>query len=660
MSMVLSACGGSGDIGPPTQEEILIGEITVSDIGPRTATVSFSTLPESDATVRIWLSTDHSDEPALKMITSGKKRDHTVSISGLWSSARWRAEVSAGSASSSIHFQSAEPEWPGSACRQGSLALPVSANALWSTYSDVNGTVNVRTTPGCNGSGSAARFDFNLGDGEWVVAQSDDFSSVLDLTPYSHLWIPFRGTENVPVALEIKIRDVTGGLSMVRLDGGVGVPVWRSWAVDIREFRPQLGELDWSAVSGIEVGFSMPLAAVGARSAIVELADLQAWNLTDERPMVSGFERVGRDERSMAGIAADLLAHQRSHGFLTAWFELAPNLHLYANAMALIVFTLEYERLHDLSDTTAAAYLDAARRMADSLVTLQTLSARGGAWDDSFIEKDGNLVLHAAGSRTLWVGSTAWAGIALILARDILPGGDVYDDTIAAAADYYADLQSCRSSAGLPSGSITEGSEGNISSHLFLQAAVARGLTSSLVADRLAAFIGDQLFDVEQQRFFCGVRVDYGGGFDESVCALAGGGTILGGDARSCLDVIGNWGSEWLLRQGRTQDALMGLAYGRYVFPTRSFADPAVDGLGDIAGPWTPTVEHGAGQWAAAGGPDSSYILQQAESLLCSGGACQGAADNLSAGIGWNTVSTGVAPAAWIYIARHGAFWSRL
>ncbi|HEY5645954.1 MAG TPA: hypothetical protein VIS76_08445, partial [Pseudomonadales bacterium] len=311
-------------------------------------------------------------------------------------------------------------------------------------------------------------------------------------------------------------------------------------------------------------------------------------------------------------------------------------------------------------DPAATSFRDAAYLLADRLVELQQLSARNGAWDDSFRELDGNLVLYPAGSRVMWVGSTAWAGIALILARDLLPEGDRYDGAISAAAAFYRDEQDCRATAGLPAGSVTEGTEGNLSSHLFIAAAAARGLASATGPNDLAAFIADQLFDVEQSRFFCGVRVDFGSGFDRNSCFVGGSGAVVGTDARSCLDVIGNWGAEWLKRQGRPDDALAGLAYSRLVFPTRGFADTGVLGLGDIAGPWTPTVEHGAGQWAASGGPDANFILAEAQGKLCSGGMCQGAADDFTAGIGWNTVSTGIAPAAWMYLAWHGGFWSRL
>ncbi|MDH3588749.1 MAG: hypothetical protein OEQ74_05035 [Gammaproteobacteria bacterium] len=575
-------------------------------------------------------------------------------------SVAWNAEISPSPVTNTMPFITGDPQWPGP-CRTGDMILPVSGAGSWSTYSDSNGSVAVTATTGCEGVGSAARLSFDLGNGEWVVAASNDsFSSPLDLSGYSHLWIPFRGTAGVPVAFEVKLRDNAGALAVARLDGGSGLPVWRSWAVDKRQFLPQVGSLDFTAVSALEFAFSWPLANGGPRSGIVEVGNVSAWNLAAEQPVVNGFEQVSRDETTMAAIAADLLERQQPHGFLPAWFELTPNWHLYANAMALIVFTLEFNRLDDNGDAGANAYLAAAYLLGDRLVELQQRSNRNGAWDDSFRVADGNLALHPIGSRILWVGSTAWAGIALIIARDGLPDGSRYDNAIAAAAQFYGSEQDCRASAGLPSGSVTEGTEGNISSHLFLAAAATRGLAATADPDALAAFIEQTLFDPQQKRFFCGAHVDMGSGFDRDSCTLGGSGAVVAKDANSCLDVTGNWGAEWLRRQNRPADALLGLAYSRLIFPTQSFDDPGVKGLGDIAGPWTPTVEHGAGQWAAAGGPDANFVMAQARASLCSAGVCQGAADDFSAGIGWNTVSTGIAPGAWMYLGWHGGFWSRL
>jgi hypothetical protein len=660
---LLCGCGGSsGDAGTggTSPTDTVITGLTVAAVGSNSATLSFSTTPASAADIGIWLNTDDAAAPPVMTLTSGSAANHSVALDALWSATPWRVEVAAGTAVANTTFTTADPAWP-AACRSGDLTLPVDGAGSWSTYTDSNGSIQIEASPGCDGTGGGARFTFDLGDGEWVVAASNDgFVAPLDLSAHSHLWVPFRGTAGLPVAFEIKLRDSAGALSVARIDGGTGVPVWRSWAVDKREFLPQIGTLDFSAITALEFAFSWPLARGGPRSGTVEVGPPSAWNLAAERPQVTGFERIPRNEAAMAAIAADLLSRQQPHGFIPAWFELAPNWHLYANAMALIVFSLEYERTAGAGDSSSDNYLNAAYLAADRLVELQQLSARSGAWDDSFREVNGALELHPSASRQMWVGSTAWAGIALIIARDLLPDGGRYEAAIAAAAQFYVGEQSCRTTAGLPAGSITEGTEGNVSSHLFLAAAAERGLTDAAVADALADFIAASLYDPQQRRFFCGARVDFGTGFDRDSCTLGGSGAVVGGDGRGCLDVTGNWGVEWLVRQDRSDDALLGLAYSRHVFPTRGFADPGVKGLGDIAGPWTPTVEHGAGQWAAAGGPEAHYVMSEAYTKLCTEGACQGAADDLTAGIGWNTVSTGIAPGAWMYLAWHGGFWSRL
>jgi len=658
---ILAGCGGnSGGPAETGAMDTLISAVTVDAVSSNSVSLSFTTTPASDATVRIWLSTDSAETQPLVTIDSDRAVNHSITLDALWSATPWRVEVSAGAGSATTTFTTADPTWP-DVCRRGDLGLPVDGAGSWSIYTDSNGSIAIEATSGCEGGGTGARLTFDLGDGEWVVAASNDnFVSPVDLGRYSHLWVPLRGTAGVPIAFEIKLRDSAGALSVARVDGGAGVPVWRSWAIDRREFLPQIGTLDFTSITALEFAFSWPLAGGGPRSGTVEVGGLWAWDLAAERPKVTGFERVVSNETAMAAIAADLLSRQQPHGFIPAWFELAPNWHLYANAMALIVFTLEYERLARTNDPSVGAYLDAANLLAEMLADLQQLSARNGAWDDSYREVDGNLALHPSGSRVVWVGSTAWAGIALILARDLLPDGNRYDNAISAAAQFYGREQDCRATAGLPAGSVTEGTEGNISSHLFLAAAAERGLTGVADAEALAAFIGDTLFDPQQRRFFCGARVEFGSGFDNNSCTLGGSGAVVGGDARSCLDVTGNWGVEWLKRQDRFADARQGLAYSRQIFATRGFADPDLKGMGDIAGPWTPTVEHGAGQWAASGGPDANYVMAEAHAKMCGNGACRGAADNFTAGIGWNTVSTGIAPGAWMYLAWHGGFWSRL
>ncbi|MDH3433583.1 MAG: hypothetical protein OEM60_06980, partial [Gammaproteobacteria bacterium] len=360
---MLVACGGSsgksGDTGTSNTDTV-IAALTVDAVSSSSATLSFSTTPAADANIRVWLGTDEATAEPLFVVTSDSAVNHSEILPALWSAAPWRVEISAGTATANTTFRTADPGWP-AVCRSGDLTLPLNGAGSWSTFTDVNGSIAVEAASGCEGAGTGARLTYDLRDGEWVVAASNDsFASPVDLSTYSHLWIPFRGTAGVPLAFEIKLRDNAGALSVARIDAGAGVPVWRSWAVDKREFVPQIGTLDFTAITALEFALSWPLAGGGPRNGTLEVASPSAWNLTAERPEVPGFERVARNDGAMAAIAADLLARQQPHGFIPAWFEIAPDWHLFANAMALIVFTLEYERLTDSSDPGVGAYLDAA------------------------------------------------------------------------------------------------------------------------------------------------------------------------------------------------------------------------------------------------------------------------------------------------------------
>lgn len=128
----------------------------------------------------------------------------------------------------------------------------------------------------------------------------------------------------------------------------------------------------------------------------------------------------------------------------------------------------------------------------------------------------------------------------------------------------------------------------------------------------------------------------------------------------TAMDTAGSWGVEFLRCIGKEEDALSSQAYAATVLRTTSFdtnnpAKALVEGYGDIAGPWTMTVEFGA-QGAAAGILDSNYIMQQIYLLEAPDGSFPGSTDNWFGGTvaPWTTKWTGVAPTAWVYFAQNG------
>ena len=186
-----------------------------------------------------------------------------------------------------------------------------------------------------------------------------------------------------------------------------------------------------------------------------------------------------------------------------------------------------------------------------------------------------------------------------------------------AEMDHYA-------AEGGPSGGITAGVEGNISTYFAL---VAAGETDA--AQQVADFLLTHAWDGE--RLWVGI-----------------------GDPGLALDVIGNWGALFLRHQGLHEEALAASSLGAGIFSAAAWDDSMV-GMGDLAGPWQPSVEF-TGQYIAAGGIGSQWLLEQLEVLEdpTSPGAYPGSPDDYSAGIGWNTAMYGIAPSSWVYFAHHG------
>jgi hypothetical protein len=117
---------------------------------------------------------------------------------------------------------------------------------------------------------------------------------------------------------------------------------------------------------------------------------------------------------------------------------------------------------------------------------------------------------------------------------------------------------------------------------------------------------------------------------------------------------MGNWGADFLRDIPDNARALAGLSLAAGIFPVRSFTGSII-GMGDIAGPWQPTVEF-TGQYAAAGGHGAAWLMDQMLLLEDPNdpGAFPGAPDDFGGGDGWNTAMTGTSPSAWVYLGLAG------
>jgi len=512
--------------------------------------------------------------------------------------------------------------------------------------------VTLSPAGGCSNEALAVRWTLN--GGEWLVLVRD-LPQALDLTPFTHLRLALRGSNpGERLNLQIKLMDAHGTVFWVVAESVTDLPVWRAMYVDLRELTcfgdaaacPAGVTLDRAHIVQMQIGIALCLRD-GApceqtdEHGGVDLDELAAVNLRPGAPhrvVMPRRERVVPNPDLRAETAAAILGHQHANGLVPAWFpEAVPNYNTYAEAAALLVFIDEYQRTGDVR------YRDAAVRLTDALLSLQIRPPlrNAGAWMSAYTLRAG-VVASFDGSctggesliggddrdvnRCMWVGNVGWAVLALVRARDArLPvDGTALKSAIAAASGWNA-AQIGRMPA-YPD-LVTRGLEGNVSAWFALAAAAspaARGLADAIFAHG---------WDPIEQRLKMGVGdTDFG----------------------SAIDMSGSWGAQFLWRTGRSREALASQGYALSVFPTTSF-NGAIEGLGDIAGPWTVTVEFGA-QAAAAGIAGANAILSEIYRLKHPDGSFPGGPDDWYGGIGtpWTTTMTGVAPTAWVYFAQNG------
>ncbi|HEX6083477.1 MAG TPA: hypothetical protein VF266_03065 [Thermoanaerobaculia bacterium] len=491
--------------------------------------------------------------------------------------------------------------------------------------------VTLNAVPGCTNGALGVRW--NLNGGEWFVLVRD-LPQPLDLTPFTHLRLALRGTNpNARLNLQLKLMDAHGKVFWVVAESVTDLPVWRPMYVDLRELTCfgscADATLDLSKITQLQLGIALcvrdgaPCESTDASGGI-DLDELAAVDLRPgaaHRVVAAKRERVIADPDIRAEAAAAILGHQHANGLVPAWFpEPSPNYNTYTEAVALMVFVDEYRRTGD------TRYRDAAVRLANALRSLQLPN---GAWFSAYTLRngaigsfDGSCTGNESGdadvNRCMWVGNVAWAVLALVRARGVV---DV--DTSAAVQWLASQIGRTRDFPEL----VTSGLEGNVSTWFALAAAGAPQ----------ARALGDAIYrhgwDPVERRLKLGARAS---------------------DFGSAIDMSGSWGAQFLRRTGRASDALAAQGYALSVFPTSSF-DGSVEGMGDIAGPWTVTVEFGA-QAAAAEIPGANAILRELLKLKRPDGSFPGGADEWFGGVGtpWTTTMTGVAPTAWMYFAQNG------
>lgn len=536
-------------------------------------------------------------------------------------------------------------------CGKGQPVEAMNATADWIPLlsSETGGSGSMaEETGGCLGGNSLA-FKYDLPEPSacgtaacaWVVMRKT-LATAVDLSGHDYLLFPFRGDPNDPsLQVDLRLEDRDGCRVTWPLESASNLPAKRAAVVPLKWFStPGPGrdcKLDLSQVKAIEVGVSGQVPATGAwakDTGVLHLDALTGVKASDLRMSPTFFACPSTKDYGVRGrIVADLLNRHRDslgkhgHPFVPSWFEETPSrYHIYDQALLLMVFSLE-AGVWGSSEARAAA-----TTMATALLDLQSQSKDGvGGWYDTYLDQTEGSGLVAPTEPSSSVGSAAWVVMALDLYRDLLlpsPRKTV-DDAIALAANGLESRMDAYKAAGRDVGAISAGTQGNISTFFALVAAerFAR-------AAEMKKVLLDTLWKADEQRFWAGAQ-----------------------DPGLAIDVIGNWGVEFLRAVGEHDKALAGLGLAAGLFPTRSFDDKH-QGLGDVAGPWQPTIAF-AGQYLAAGGWGSLALLPE---LLAyeNNGTFPGAPDDFAGGAGGNSKGRGIAPAAWAYLALSPDIMARL
>jgi hypothetical protein len=573
----------------------------------------------------------------------------------------------------SVATLQAQPSWP-IACSDGRVDTIIDDfEAPWIYCCKADASIpdpQQSIVSGCHGNALAVTYDLsNPSSGPGWVVLTKPVSST-NLSGYTHLRIAIRGSNpNSHDSVDVKVKDVNNVLYAKTLVSVADLPEWRVIYVDLRELTG-LGALDFSAIVQFEIGivrcvdgcevFDNPTAPgpPAQHTGTLYLDELALVDLkvgAPHRVLQTGYDRVTPNPGVLTAAAAALLARLSPSGpgihLIPAWFpESTPNFNSYVQSEALLVFLFEYERTGNVS------FRQAAINLATRLISMQIPAGKqqAGAWYTGYGTDGTNLtypdravpkmpVAKCDGAETItenidaceWVGNVGWILIALgnLQRRGFYTDPAALQQAIDQGANWIIGQPAYRNNPTYP-GLISLGIEGNISAYFGLLAA-----RKETQARQLADAIFQFGWDPVERRMKAGGRPE---------------------DFATALDVTAAWGVRFLQSIGKGTEALDSQAYAYSILRAESLSTSAygnVSGLGDIAGPFTVTVEFAA-QAAAAGIKDAAAVVQAILPLVNTGaypGAFPGATDHWFGGPlpPWNTTMAGVSPTAWVYFALY-------
>jgi hypothetical protein len=521
--------------------------------------------------------------------------------------------------------------------------------------------VSLPSASGCSGQALAIDYDFRgpyPNGADWLIVLRS-FTTPVDVSAFTHLRIALRGSNvNAHHNFQIKLADQANRVNWFVGESLTDLPAWRAIYVDLRTLTcfdnvttPCAGRsaLDLTRIARIEIGIGRCLREVNGviseceagsqETNVLSIDELAAVDLRPGAPHRLGSltaDSVPQNANVRAAAAAVLRDRQVLNGLAPAWYEEIPpdftlNYNTYAQAVRILALVREYQL------TRTDSYRQTAETAVTAMLALQRQDGtpNAGAWFTAYawdgtrmVPRDGCTGAESATEdvdRCFWVGNTGWMLIALDHVRTGLPG----DHTAVTAAIDLAGAWVAGKVGRLADAPdvITYGLEGNISAYFGLRAS-----RRTAGAQSLGTAVFNRGWDSSEQRMKIGV---------------------LESDLGTAMDTAGSWGAQLLMSLAKEAEARTSQAYIASMYRVFSF-DGTREGYGDVAGPWTMTVEFGA-QGAAAGIPGAQHVMDEIVALQASDGSFPGSPDDFLGGGAWITRWHGVAPTAWAYFALTGS-----
>lgn len=448
-------------------------------------------------------------------------------------------------------------------------------------------------------------YDLGSSNGSWAQLRCN-FDPPLDLSAFDHLRFDWRGDVANSNSLEVGLVNLTTDTEHIfaRAYGHASHRDWWGQLVMPFSFLHPWTEnttFDPSQVSAIFVSVVKSDDNDAGGNGRLALDNLTAQNLTS-RTVPASFEVAASEQLTVAKETAVqwLLSQQQPTGLLRSWEpEAGCVAHTYDQALALLVFSHAGEW-----------------EAADQIVAgLESVQLDNGAWT-----KSNDCQTLEPVHTEQWLGDVAWAVYALNRYQ-ALGGSYTHTKQIRNQAANWL-LEQINPADGCLK---IDHTEGTIDTWWALYTSQSTYVNQ---ANGIKNCLLTQYWDDEMGRFKGG-RSWHQPYLDNQT-----------------------WGAAFLKAIGEPEKARRALSYAYETLRLPAQGGELV-GFDGQAGPWSVWNE-GTAQFAAIGGANANFFVQELVAQQQPNGSMPGSPDDFRGGGVWTTTWSGIAPTAWLYFTLNG------